>query len=556
MAFLNWYFLLFYCISLSCGLLIFRTLRLPAPRPKGWLYKAIIVLLVTWGTNILSMRLAVFVGLATWSLLIVIPSLGIRKIQGLIYRKDYQKAYYLSFGLRYLHPFDDWWDQPKIIQCLMLAKQGDIAGSQALLAKYDKSPGYVAQQAIATVYVMQYDWSGLLQWLQTKPRQSHDPLMAMYYCRALGETGHLHELLLQLKPFEKALSQGGDRTNYYLVQLFAAAFCGEVKLVEKLLSGCLAIYPSEIQEFWRAIAWYGAGERRIADKQLKALVENPAATDFEQAIAFRLKHPPQPAEKLLKPESYPLIAELTRNINQANIDRSYQELLERRPIYKQGFSINLFLVFVNIAVFISGIVLNFKVNRGALLDLAGFVPSEVINGEWWRIITATFIHIDWGHLLTNILTLYLLGGFVERNLGKTRYLFIYIASGVGAMLMLLGLVFFAQGLDFSGFPRWLLFLTDEIRSTYRLWVGASGSIMGMIGAIAVILFQGWQQEKSKSALRQFRLISGIIILQFAIDLSSTNVSFYSHFLGLVLGILLTTLVTSKKFNPTRKRLKS
>ncbi|WP_084176679.1 rhomboid family intramembrane serine protease [[Limnothrix rosea] IAM M-220] len=552
MAFLNWYFLLFYCISLSCGLLIFRTLRSPSPRPKGWLYKAILVLALTWGTNFFSMQSAVWVGGIAWGLLVVVPSVGLRQIQALIYRQNYQKARFLAFGLRYLHPFDDWWSQPKIIWALELAKQGDIAQSKSILTQYETSPGFVAQQAIATVYVMQFDWAGLLQWLQTK---SHlrDPLLLMYYCRALGETGHLHELLLQLKSCEKALSRGGDRTNYHQVQLFAAAFCGEVKLVEQLLSGCLSIYPNEIQQFWQAIAWYGAGEKRIAAKQLKTLTENPDS-EFKKAIAFRLQHPPQPAEKLLKPESYPLIAALTRNINQGNIDRSYQSLLERRPIYKQGFSINLFLVFINIGVFVAGIVLNFKVGRGALIDLAGFTPVAVVAGEWWRIFTATFIHVDFAHLLTNLLTIYLLGSFVERHLGKGRYLFVYIASGVAAMLTLLILVSAAQGFDFSILPRWSLFLTEEIRFSYRQWVGASGSIMGMIGAIVVILFRGWRREHSTSARKQFQLISGIIILQFAIDLSSTNVSFYSHFLGLIFGILLTLLLTRERRKS--QRLKS
>ena len=552
MAFLNWYFLLFYSITLSCGLLIFRLMRLPAPRPNGWLYKALLVLALTWGSNLFSMQVAVYVGGIAWGLLILIPSLGLRQIQALIYRHQYKPAKRLAFVLRLVHPFDDWWGHPRIIQALAIAKQGNVEKAQDILKDYADSPSRLAKQAIASVYTMQSDWLGLKQWLQTKASLS-DPLIAMYFCRALGETGQLHELLIKVKRFEKVLSVG-DRTNYYLVQMFAAAFCGETKLVEKLLANGLSRYPSEIQQFWRAIAWYGAGEKRVAEKQLRTLLEDENATEFHGAIRARLKNPPQPGETLLKPESYPLIAELTRNINQADIDASYQTLLERRPIYKQGLSINLLLVFINLAVFIGGIVLNFKINEDALLRLAGFIPTTVLSGEWWRIFSATFIHVDWVHLWMNLLTLYLLGGFVERNLGKGRYLLVYLISGVGAMLTLLGLVMAMQTVDYASLPNWLQFLTEEIRSPSKLWVGASGSIMGMIGAIAVILFQGWKQQESKSAKQQFRFISGIIILQFAIDLSSANVSFYSHFLGLILGALFTFILTSRKPKPKTQKL--
>ncbi|NJN71366.1 MAG: rhomboid family intramembrane serine protease [Limnothrix sp. RL_2_0] len=490
------------------------------------------------------MQWAAIVGLMAWGILIVIPSLGVRRIQALLYGQQFRQAYYWSLVLRFFHPFDTWWEQPKIIQALRLGQQGEFAKAKAILDHYGERPGFVAQQAIAMYYAMRFDWSGLLGWLGTKSTPSRDPLLRMYYCRALGETGHLHELLLAMQPSKKILLKVGDRRTFHLVQLFASAFCGEVKLTEALLSGCLAFYPDDIKKFWVAIAWYCAGEKRVGEKQLKTLLDQPDQ-DFTAAIQARIQSPPQPAQPILKSESYPLIAQLSRDIRQENIERSYQSLIERRAFFQQGLSVNTVLVVLNCVVFLVGIVMNFKIGRDALLDLGGFTPNAVWAGEWWRLFTATFIHVNWGHLLTNIFTLYLLGGFVEKHLGKWRYLFIYLVSGVGAMVILLGLVTITQGIDFNVFPRWFQFLTDEIRYSYRLWVGASGSIMGMIGAIAAVLFRGWQRDESKLALRQFRLVLLIIVIQFSVDLSSTNVSFYSHFLGLILGASLTLLLTHK-----------
>lgn len=132
--------------------------------------------------------------------------------------------------------------------------------------------------------------------------------------------------------------------------------------------------------------------------------------------------------------------------------------------------------------------------------------------------------------------------FAEKHLGRSRYLLVYLGSGFGATVTLFGLVLLAQGFDYEAFPAWLAYLTTEIRYGYQVWVGASGSIMGMIGAIAVVLWQGWQRFHLEAAGRQFRLICLIIVIQFAVDLSSPNVSFLQPFTGPLLGNCLNAFV--------------
>lgn len=552
MAFFNWYFLLFYSISLSCGLLIFRVMRTSPPRPKSWLYKAIAVLGVTWVCNIVSMQWAALWGGMVWLLLIVVPSFGGRKIQELMYHQDYQRAYRWTMVLRYFHPFDGWWEQPQIVKALQWGQRGDMAAAQSLLARYAGSPSVLAQQAIAMNDVMNQNWSGLLQWLQTELKTLRDPLLVMYYCRALGEMGYLHELLLEVKNSQKKLIKGGNQSIFYAIQLFTCAFCGEVQLTQELLLNSFTIYPRHTQQFWLAIAHYAAGEKKLAEQTLKTLQIDPKLKDdnnFIQEITQKLKNPPPVAKKLLTAASYPLIAQLTRDIYQTKIDQNYQFLVNDRhhpaSFIQQIISVNFLLVLINIVVFIFGILFDLKFGKNSFIDLGSFIPKAVWSGEWWRIITATFIHLNWTHITANMLTLYLLGHFVEKHLGKWRYLLVYLGSGFGAMLCILLAVTLTRNVDFSLLPPWTVFLTDEIRYDYRQWVGASGSIMGMIGAIATILWRGWSRHKSPSALKQFKLIVAISILQFMMDLSSTNVSFYSHFLGLILGILLTLKLTHK-----------
>lgn len=540
MGVINVYYIILGCICLSCLLLIFRTLRL-APQQKGWLWIACGVLGLTWVGSLVSLRLAAILGGLTWVLFILLPSLGYRRLNSLLYQQQYEQAYYCALAIRYLHPWDGWWLQAGIIQALWWAQQGNLEQATDKLNRYRHQPSLLTQQAIAILYTMQQDWSGLLNWLEAQPERHTDPTLLLYYYRALGEEGKLHPLLQQLEQYGRVLLEA-DRRNFNLARMFACAFAGEIDLVRQLFQGSLVIYPETIQKFWLAIAHYGAGDKKTAERQLHDLHDqgNP---QFQEAIRHRLQHPPKPAKTLLKPESYPIIARLSRQIQQERRDIPYQSLIIRNSSRQRGLSINRILVALNCLFF--GLTLAVSLQGGGDLVLAwgGFIPENVWAGEWWRLFTANFLHIGWLHLLTNMITLYLLGAFAERHLGRWRYLGIYLASGTGVLLCLLGLVTIMQQVDDLSLPRWLVYGLAEIRYPYRMWVGASGAIMGTIGAIAVVLYRGWQRQQSQLALRQLRLLSAVVIFQFSIDISTPYVSFYSHALGLILGIIATLIVT-------------
>jgi rhomboid protease GluP len=80
------------------------------------------------------------------------------------------------------------------------------------------------------------------------------------------------------------------------------------------------------------------------------------------------------------------------------------------------------------------------------------------KGEWWRLITPMFLHIGLLHLLMNSLALYYFGSIVERIFGNSRFLMIYIISGI-----------FGTVASFALSP--------------SLSAGASGAIFGCFGAL-------------------------------------------------------------------------
>ena len=95
--------------------------------------------------------------------------------------------------------------------------------------------------------------------------------------------------------------------------------------------------------------------------------------------------------------------------------------------------------------------------KGAL-----FVPGGLDQGEWWRLITAAFLHASLIHLGMNMLVLWFIGAPVEQAIGRGRFLAIYIVSGL------------------AGSAGAIIFSPNAVT------VGASGAIFGILGAALVL----------------------------------------------------------------------
>ncbi len=147
---------------------------------------------------------------------------------------------------------------------------------------------------------------------------------------------------------------------------------------------------------------------------------------------------------------------------------------------------------------------------------AGLIPTAVAQGEWWRIVTGAFLHGNFTHILFNSIALYQSGLFVEYAYGSARfaaiYLFALLSGGLAAYASTIG--------------------TDIAT------IGASGAIMGVFGAMAVLGFK-------LPALRQALLQSAImpIVLTLGYGFTHANISNAGHIGGLIGGAFAALLLT-------------
>ncbi len=211
--------------------------------------------------------------------------------------------------------------------------------------------------------------------------------------------------------------------------------------------------------------------------------------------------------------------------------------LESVPAVRVGTSeeanafFSLLILAINILLFIAITGVEIKNGRGSealmsgasspvLLDFGSFYKGLVNQGEWWRFITPNFLHIGLLHILFNSFALYQIGPLTEELYGSTKFIFIYLITGIVA---------------------WVASYFFDIRGA-----GASGSICGLIGLLAVF---GYRQGGSVGkALMRSMVQWAVMTIIFGFVVGANNVA---HMGGLISGAALGFLITGEQ--PTTAR---
>jgi membrane associated rhomboid family serine protease len=174
-----------------------------------------------------------------------------------------------------------------------------------------------------------------------------------------------------------------------------------------------------------------------------------------------------------------------------------------------GAKVTKALIGINVAVYVAELATGGGVNGiGSTIYLKGVLFGPLLEqGEWWRLVTAAFLHYGPVHLILNMVALYWFGSLLEERIGSGRYLLLYLVSGLAGSA---GSLLWSNG-----------FQTPT--------VGASGAIFGILGA-GLVLERQRDYVFGGSAL-------GVIVINFVFTFSISGISKGGHIGGLVGGIL-------------------
>lgn len=153
---------------------------------------------------------------------------------------------------------------------------------------------------------------------------------------------------------------------------------------------------------------------------------------------------------------------------------------------------------------------------------AAYTPAIVEQGEVYRLFTSMFLHFGTQHLANNLLVLFVLGGSLERTVGRVKFLLIYLLGGIGGNIVSLYL-----GLKSNEFA---------------VSAGASGAVFAVMGAMIYAVLRHKGRVENLSA-RQM-LIMAAFSLYFGF--TSSGVDNAAHVGGLICGFVLAVLLYHPK----------
>lgn len=150
---------------------------------------------------------------------------------------------------------------------------------------------------------------------------------------------------------------------------------------------------------------------------------------------------------------------------------------------------------------------------GDLSNWLGNLPF-IAHGEWWRPITAVFLHGGWLHLGLNSVALWMFGTAIEKSLGWFRMLVIFVVAGTVANI---GSAY-VGGFDVS--------------------VGASGGINGLLAAFGVTIYRLNAPIPATLKRRLLTVLGMLVLVDIAIGSMEKQIDNTAHLVGLLMGFLL------------------
>ena len=440
-----------------------------------------------------------------WMGTMMAPGLILRLVSHLILHRRLVLAATLCRTVPVLQPVGPHQATARLLRYQCLLELGRTGDAERLAAASASRPGQEHRQMQIIALRIAQRWPEIMALTHASTAVGDRAL----YLRALGETGDVPGMLTAYA--ELAAELQGQPQQLLLALRIMLAFGGRNEALQRLLHGT----DPAVSTYWQATALMAGGDRAHAEALLESL-HDPAKPSQEAAIAWRLAHPPTviASTDAAITAQFDQLSKLAGHLVQASTGRPWATW-----------------TILGICIALFAYTQSANSTNEALWSAGALDTALGWAGNWWRLVAASFLHASPLHLLMNGLGLLLFAPTLERALRRPRFLLLYLGAGVGGMALVL-----------------LLSAADPGHRT--ILVGASASLMGLIGAELIriirarIVQQHWWQNP------QVRLIALIIAIQEVFDCSHPEVSQAGHLGGLIVGIILGLMLVPRRPAPS------
>jgi membrane associated rhomboid family serine protease len=401
-------------------------------------------------------------------------------------------------------------------------------------------------ERIVITYLYARRWDDAVAWFEQNidgPLLPVSPQLAVEMVRAYCERGELLKAAALVERLEGTHTAEEPIWNLLMhrARLVFLAFAGRTEAVDSIVAsgGPLGAMPESARCYWSGVARLMAGDRGGARNSFEraAALSGRDERSREQAVASlsRMDDPgvagphsmPEPVNELAERLSR-VAEERARQGEASGADpaRTRQGRSARPPrldgVKWREVPVTSALLAANVLVAAVVVAISGETaDWGALVRFGANVKSATAAGDWWRLVSSTFLHVGLLHLALNMYGLWVLGRLVEQFHGRSRMLVVYMGAGVcGSVASLV--------------------LGGPVSSA-----GASGAVFGLLGAaVAELALHRKHYPRRWSGL----LLGNLVFLAAAnvgIGFMYPMIDQSAHLGGLVAGILLGALLSRK-----------
>ena len=185
------------------------------------------------------------------------------------------------------------------------------------------------------------------------------------------------------------------------------------------------------------------------------------------------------------------------------------------------------LIAINVIVLLALSIIGLTEDAEYMLEHGAMYVPYMLEGEgYYRLFTSMFLHFGIDHLANNMVMLGAIGWNLEYEIGKIKFLIIYLGSGLAGNIL-------------SAFG-------DLMTGEYAVSAGASGAVFGIIGALLYVVIR----NKGQTGTISGRGLVFMVILSLYYGFTSSGVDNLAHIGGLIAGFVLGVLLYWKR---NRKR---
>lgn len=219
-----------------------------------------------------------------------------------------------------------------------------------------------------------------------------------------------------------------------------------------------------------------------------------------------------------KEKGFELFMKLTKEIGEKND----KEAKKAEDVFtKKDPIITKIIMLINLVVYVLSIIYG----SDFIISRFGNNASLIQSGEYYRLITSAFVHVNIIHLLCNMYALYIIGMQIENFFGKFKYSVVYLVSALTGSLLS------------------IMFNTNSYS------IGASGAVFGLLGAL---LYFGYHYRVYLDTVIKSQIIP-IIILNLGIGFMIPGIDNACHIGGLIGGIL-STMAVGVKYRSEKREI--